>query len=340
MTINCAATLQQSNWPRGTNRRCISTFLFVISLLISSGILFAQDATLESDEVIRINTDLITVPVSVVDAEGRRVAGLQQNEFELRDEGRRVDLSYFAAGTDHVALTFLLDASGSARDHITQQRETALALFSRFGERSRISAIHFREQPRLALPFTADPAKARTAFQFTAERDRRTAIFDAALAAVRNYDAKEWDQTERRIVILISDGLDTASRLRAPAVIDEASKRAVSFYVIHLPLFAPRDGRLVARQPSKGFRDLAEKTGGQFFTVGDARASLDPRAEYDLRPIFRAIAEDLRGQYVLGYYAGDEERGKLRHRFDVRLTPRSRRSLRVRLLREGYTLKQ
>ena len=330
--------LRQPNWPRGTANPHLSIFLLAISLLFSAHTVFAQqDPTPESDEVIHVRTDLVTVPITVTDAGGRRVAGLTQADFELHDEGRLVELSYFAAGTDRVALTFLLDASGSARDQITRQRETALELFSRFGERSRVSSIHFSERPRLALPFTSDPHQARAAFHLAAEPNQRTAIFDAALAAVRNYDVSGWDRTERRIVILISDGLDTASAARAGAVIDEADRRAISFYVIHLPLFAPRDGRLVARQPSKGFRDLAEKTGGRFFTVGDERSALDPSAGYDLQPIFHAIAEDLRGQYVLGYYAGEQERGQLRHRFDVRLTSR-RGNLRVRLLREGYTL--
>ncbi len=340
MSINRAATLRPPNAPRDSRKLFVSIFLLVTSLLVSQCILFAQqEPATQQDEVIRVNTDLITVPVIVSDTKGQHVAGLTRDEFELRDDGRRVELDYFAAGADRVALTFLLDASGSAREIIMHQRETALALFSHFGESSRVSVIQFREQPALALPFTADLRLARAAFQFTAGRDRRTALFDAALAAVRNYNASERNQTERRIVILISDGLDTASAVRAPAVVEEASKRGVSFYVIHLPLFAPRDGRLVARQPSKGFHDLAEKTGGQFFTFGDARTALDPHAEYDLQPIFRAIADDLRGQYILGYYAGQQERTKFQHRFDVRLRSPHKRNLRVRLLREGYVLK-
>jgi hypothetical protein len=106
--------------------------------------------------------------------------------------------------------------------------------------------------------------------------------------------------------------------------------------VIHLPLYAPREGRLAARRPSKGFRELAEKTGGQFFVVGDARSALDPRAEHDLDPIFRAIAEDLQSQYVLGYHAEAAGQEPGPRRVEVRLaSPRDRR-LRVRQLREVY----
>ena len=71
----------------------------------------------------------------------------------------------------------------------------------------------------------------------------------------------------------------TASRTSAEIVIDAALKGRVSFYVIHLPLFEPRDGRLAVRRPSKGFRDLAEKTGGKYFLLGDGKSALAPGAK-------------------------------------------------------------
>ena len=85
---------------------------------------------------------------------------------------------------------------------------------------------------------------------------------------------------------------------------------------------------------------MAEKTGGQFFVVGDARSSLDPRAEHDLGPIFRAIAEDLQSQYVLGYHAGAAGAEPGTHRVEVRLNATQARRLRVRQLRETYEAKR
>ncbi|MBC7930017.1 MAG: VWA domain-containing protein, partial [Rubrivivax sp.] len=230
------------------------TLFFQLGLQTAS----AQDAPEPSpDEVVRVNTDLVTIPVSVTDGRGLRVAGLTLSDFEIRDNGQRVEAVYFAAGAERVALLFLLDASGSTRDIITQQRETALAIFSRFGAKSHIAVMQFREQPELTLPFTTDLRRARPAFQIATLPDRRTAIFDAALASVRAFASAARQPDERRIVVLISDGLDTASATRAAAVINEARAGGISFYVIHIPLFEPGDGRLVARRPSKGFRDLA-----------------------------------------------------------------------------------
>jgi hypothetical protein len=86
--------------------------------------------------------------------------------------------------------------------------------------------------------------------------------------------------------VLISDGLDTRSRTSADSVIEAALEQHVSFYVIHFPLFEPRDGRLEVRRPSKGFKELAEKTGGKYFLVGDAKSALAPKPT-DLTPSSR-----------------------------------------------------
>jgi Ca-activated chloride channel family protein len=329
--------------PRPNKRRRAILFTVLalfLQLLVCQRNAAAQETPTnapDDEEVVRVRTDLVVVPIYVNDGRGRRVSGLTQQDFQVRDNGRPVETVHFAAGAERVALLFLLDASGSTREIVTQQSETALALFSRFGERSRVSVLQFRERPEQTLAFTRDLRAARDAFRIAPLANRRTAIFDAAQAAVRSFRAEAADAAERRIVVLISDGLDTASAARAASVVEEARAAGVSFYVIHVPLYEPRDGQLVARRPSRGFRDLAEKTGGQFFVVGDARSSLDPRAEHDLSPIFRAIAEDLQGQYVLGFSAASTEPGP--HRVEVRLaSPRDRR-LRVRQLRETYESK-
>lgn len=301
----------------------------------------AQTAsTPDADEILRVRTDLVTVPLFVTNGSGHRVSGLTEADFGAQVDGRPLKLEYFAAGTECVALAFALDASGSAREIISRQSEAALRLFSRFGPQSRVAVWHFGTRPQLVSDFTASTERAQAAFNLKAVADERTAIFDAAAAAVRAFERPGGDSPERRILILISDGLDTASRTSAQAVIGEAQQRAVSIYVIHLPLFAPRDGRLQPRSPAKGFRALAEETGGRFFTIGDARTALDARAAVDLNPVFTAIEEDLHGQYVLGFYMDDASRDNRSHRLSITLTAHRNRQLRVRQLRQEYILKK
>ncbi len=278
----------------------------------------AQQAN--DDDVVRVNTDLLLFPIRIRDKKGQAVAGLTDQDVALKDQDQVTTGIYFSPGADRVAMLFALDQSGSLRDVISQQQDAALSLFSRFSDRSSIAVLRFSDKPSLATPFTKDVEAARAAFRFAIERDRRTAIFDAAAEAVHAFDKLPPVRTERRIVVLISDGLDNNSATRADSVIDAALERRVSFYVIHLPLFAPRDGHLAVRPPAKGFRDLAEKTGGKYFLVGDVKSALQPRAP-DLTPIFQAIEDDLKSQYLLGFYIAESSRDNRKHVFSVSLKP-------------------
>jgi len=279
----------------------------------------AQQAD-DDEDVVRVNTDLLLFPVRIRDKKGQAITGLTEQDLALKDQDQVTTGLYFSPGADRVALMFALDQSGSLRQIISQQQEAALALFSRFGERSSVAILRFSDTSSLVAPFTKDLSAARAAFKFSAAPNRQTAIFDAAAGAVTAFADLPPVRSERRIVVLISDGLDTRSRTSADTVINAALERRVSFYVIHLPLFEPRDGRLEVRRPSKGFKDLAEKTGGKYFVVGDAKSALMPR-ENDLTPIFQAIEEDLKSQYLLGFYISESSRDNRKHVFSVSMKP-------------------
>jgi Ca-activated chloride channel family protein len=281
--------------------------------------IFAQQED-DEDEVVRVNTELLLFPIRIRDKKGKPVTGLTEADVALKDQDQVVRSLYFSPGADRVALLFALDQSGSLRDIISQQQDAALSLFSRFSDRSSIAVLRFSNAPLLIQPFTKDVEAARSAFRFRAGRDQRTAIFDAAAKSLEAFDDLPLVRSERRIVVLISDGLDNSSRTSADSVIDAALKARVSFYMIHLPLFEPRDGRLEVRRPSKGFRDLAEKTGGKYFLLGDGKPALAP-GQQDLTPIFQAIEDDLKSQYLLGFYIAESARDNRKHEFSLSLKP-------------------
>jgi Ca-activated chloride channel family protein len=199
-----------------------------------------------------------------------------------------------------------------------------------------VAVIRFGQQAKLLAPFSSETASARAAFSVPLDLSERTAIFDAALVAIQAYAGRSVNSPERRIAILISDGLDTASKTNSGEVVAAANRMNVSFYVIQLPLFTPSEGHLVPRPASRGFRDLAEKTGGRFFVAGNSASALAPSTPVDLSPVFAVIEEDLRSQYVLGFYPGEKSRDGQQHRADVLV---SNRKLRVNQLRRTYTLK-
>ena len=313
--------------------------LLLAALMLALGPLTGIAQEPSPEDVIRVTTDLVTVPTMVVDTKGRRVAGLVQDDFLVRDDERAVRLDHFSNGADRVALVFLLDASGSARDYLAKQREAALALFARFGPGSQLAILRFSDQVKIAVPFTSDIASARSGFEFPAVSGRRTAIFDSVGMAIRLFEHRKNDPTERRIIILTSDGLDTASTTTATRIIDSARADDITLYVMHFPLFAPLDGRLAVRPTAKGFRDLADKTGGRYFMAGDVKSALDPYARYDLAPLFKAIEEDLASQYLLGFYPTAGGSDLHLHRIAVELKKKTR-GYRVKALRESYSLRR
>jgi VWFA-related protein len=325
--------------PRTTGEFTFNLTVALALSIIATAAFSQSEKDQGPEDVVRVRTDLIAVPVIVTDKRGRRVSGLGAEDFRLADDEHAMPLKYFAEGTDRVAMLFALDVSGSAREILSQQHDAALALFGKFGAGSRIAALHFSDVVNLVLPFTSDSAGVARAFNLPAGQSTGTAIFDGAAAAVRSFDGSGGFSSERRIVVLISDGLDTLSSTKPDVVIELAHRRGVSFYVIHFQLFTPRDGVLEARPPAKGFRELAEKTGGRYFKFGNARLALDPNARYDLAPVFQAIEQDLLGQYVLGFYPGEAARDGRLHRVTVNLTTRAPQKLTVVQLRTDYTLK-
>jgi len=303
------------NLPRTALLFVLVCLCFSFSPVIAS----AQD-TPDDDDVVRVNTDLLLFPIRIRDKKGQAVAGLTEQDLTLKDQDKVTKGVYFSPGGDRVAMLFALDQSGSLQQIISQQRDAALALFSRFSGRSSVAVLRFSEKASLTLPFTKDTEAARSAFRFRAGQNSRTAIFDAAAQSLDAFDDLPPVRAERRIVVLISDGLDNQSAIKYDRVISLAIEKRVSFYVIHLPLFEPRDGRLEVRPPAKGFRELAEKTGGKYFLAADRDSALAPKA-IDLTRVFNAIEEDLKSQYLLGFYIAESARDDRQHLFTVSLKP-------------------
>jgi Ca-activated chloride channel homolog len=276
--------------------------------------------TEDDDDVVRVSTDLLMFPIRVRDGKGQAVAGLTEKDLRLEDKDKATSGLYFKSGVDRVALVFALDSSGSIQDVIFQQRDAAIALFDRFSDQSSIAVLQFAETSDLVVPFNRNSSVAAEGFRFHFRHNQGTAIFDAAAKSIATFASLPKVRSERRIVILISDGLDNASSIKPNSVIAQAVEKRISFYVIHLPLLEPRDGRLAVRSPSSGFRDLAEKTGGKYFLIQNVKQVLSS-TPIDLIPIFRAIEEDLKSQYLLGFYISESAKDGRKHTFSLALLP-------------------
>lgn len=302
-----------------SSRGLLALLCLALVCLISpatTSIAHGQEAQ-TGDDVLRINTELLVFPIRVRKKDKQPVATLVENELTLVDRDKVTSGLYLRRGVDRVALVFALDQSGSIQQILSQQRDAAVGLLDRFGTESQIAIIRFTATPTLAVEFGRDISAARSAFNFAAAENERTALFDAADLAVKSFQVLPRVRSERRIVVLISDGLDNASQRKADEVIKSAIRERVSFYVIHIPLFTPSDGRLIVRPPASGFRDLAEKTGGKYYLTRDARSALAPESNVDLSPVFKAIEDDLKSQFLLGFYLSEAANDGRRHDFSL-----------------------
>ena len=302
-------------WCARRKRLSLSVCL-LLCVMLATPLSLGQEPS-DDDEVLRVNTDLLLFPIRIRDKRGQAVTSLTERDLTVKDQDRVIAGLYLLQGIDRVALVFALDQSGSTREIISLQRDAAVALFTRFNERSKVAVIRFAAKPVLVTPFGRDAAVAREAFNFSIASNQHTAIFDAAAAALKAFEELPPVRSERRIVILISDGLDNASTTKPGTIIEAAARKRISFYVIHLPLFEPRDGRLAVRPPSKGFKDLAEKTNGKYFLVESS--PLSSNKTIDLKPTFQAIEDDLKSQYLLGFYLGETANDGRQHRFSLSL---------------------
>lgn len=284
-----------------------------------------------------LRSDLVLIPVTVRDKQGKYVTDLQAEEFKLFDNGKPQPIAFVSSESNAnqlarpLALTLLLDTSRSISAVLHQQRSAVTSLLNRLGERTLVSLISFSQRPEILLEFTTNKTEALNAFFRHQRIGGDTAIFDALSFALKNIEALS-EGERRKIVVIISDGLDTASEVGFRDCIQLAEADGVAVYSILIPIYSPYGDRLVVRRPTKGFVDIAEETGGKFFQVGTVQQALNPSAKLDLGPVFEAIVEDLGHQYYLGFYPPENNPPGF-HRLDVRV---DRKNVKLELRRRGY----
>jgi Ca-activated chloride channel family protein len=317
-----------------------AAFLTVcVLVLLSSN--FAQKKS-PDDDTIKLESQVITVPVMVLDKKKDFITDLKRSDFTIYEDGKPQEIAFFSTElqeliTRPLAVMFLLDASGSTAQTIRQQRAATRAFLDQMSDQQLVSITRFNEKPEIAVDFTTDKKVIAEAVADQEVIGGETAIFDALDFGVDQLSGLEGkDALRRKIIILITDGLDSASRKKYNDVCRKAQEADIAFYVIYLPLYSPgNSGHLEPRPTSNGFTSLAQLTGGQFFTAGDVKTALSVSETIDLAPIFKKIAGELRSQYYIGYYPPNPKDGKY-HRITLKL---ERKDARPRLLRPGYTAK-
>jgi Ca-activated chloride channel family protein len=267
----------------------------------------------DDEDVLRIDTDLVSVDVMVTDEEGRPVRGLNAEQFKLYEDDTERPISFFNVqkrGGDlrPIAVVFALDVSGSMTVEEIQRLRAALQIFSqRLSEYPSLFAVMaFGMEVKTIQGFTNDPQKLDRALErLTREPSGlSTHTYDAVDDAIRLLVRKAPRTRERRLmkraVVVVTDGFPVGDTVEARTVIERANAADVSIYTVTLPSFS-RVMASAERRPLPTPLDvsgLVEKTGGTNIYATDK----------DFATLFRALAEEVTSTYVLAFYPPEENR--------------------------------
>jgi Ca-activated chloride channel family protein len=245
--------------------------------------------------VFKSTVDVVPLTVTVTDARGKYVTNLVETDFAVLEEGVRQSLSFFANELVPIDLALAIDASASMAPQLPIVRKAAGALVDSLRERDRATVVTIRNAVGVALPLTADRPRIDAAVRdLSASGD--TALYDGVYVVLKELERARLAEIRRRVLVLLSDGLDTSSRLSADDMLALARRAGVGIYVIAMPTSSPNRPRhwqdSSVLQAEYVMRALARDTGARSFF---------PQSVGELPAIYREIAHELANQYELAY---------------------------------------
>jgi Ca-activated chloride channel family protein len=273
----------------------------------------------EGEEVVRISSNLVPVPASVVDAQGRAVADLKVEDFELKVDGEVKPIGDLSRAETPVSIALLFDNSASLNATRDFERKAGVS-FIRAVVRpiDRAAVYSISTEPELAHALTNDVrALVRTVENF-GKAEGATALFDTVATAADYLKP----QRTRKVIVIVSDGTDTISDLDFDTTMERLLADDCQVYAVQ-----------TGNSESPNLHDLAGARRLQEFAAQTGGAVYVPHDNAELAEAFRQIATDLSQQYVLSYYPSGELRdGRFR---TFTLNVKTRPNLRVRT-RKGY----
>ncbi len=287
----------------------------------------------DDNEVIKVESNLVPIPASVLDARGQMVGGLKLEDFLLQIDGKNVEIGDFSRSETPVRLALLFDNSSSVTIAREFEKKAAVKFFRRVirPEKDLVALFSVATVARLEQPLTKDVSLLVQAIENFAPPAGATALFDGIVDA-SNYLR---ETQGRRVIIIVSDGDDTISEIentldKVLKILQEANCQV---YVVKTTDFEnyKRTGQ---RTGSANLRQLAAERRMQEIAAQTGGAVYSPIDEDELDLAFNQISAELAQQYVLSYYPENEtdQRGAFR---TISLAVKTRPNLTVRT-RKGY----
>ena len=258
------------------------------------------------NERLRVDVNLVLVPVTVTDPLNRLVTGLDRQDFFLYENNALQKIKSFSAEDAPVSIGIIFDLSGSMTDKINRARNSILEFLHTANPQDEFFVIGFNDRPELITDFTANVDNIESRL-LTVKPGHRTALLDAIYFGLNKMKQAK---NERKALLVVSDGGDNRSRYTESEVRAVVRESDVQIYSIGIfDQYAP------TREEQLGpilLHDVSEETGGQLFRVDDLA---------DMADIATKISAELRNQYVLGYRSDDIKRDGKWRKLKVKLVP-------------------
>ena len=257
---------------------------------------------------IRIDTNLVLVPVSVCNPYNQPVTGLEKEHFKIFDDKVEQTISKFSMDDEPVAVGLVFDVSGSMGDKLRESRQAAAEFFKTANPEDEFFLVEFNDQPKLLAPLGSSVENIQNQLTFSPSKGR-TALLDAVFLAMHEMRKS---QKNRKALLIISDGGDNSSRYTENEVRKLVRESDVMIYAIGVYESPGARSRTPEEQAGPGLlSDLCEQSGGRHF----------PAEIAELPDIAAKIGVELRNRYVLGYIPTDQQHDGRYHPVVVKVIP-------------------
>jgi VWFA-related protein len=266
---------------------------------------------------LRMDVNVVLIPVTVTDPSGTPVTGLSQQQFKVFEDGVEQPLAHLSNQDAPVSVGIVFDASASMDGKLSDAREAIAQLAETTVPGDEFFLVRFSDAPKLVRGFTANPTEIEDSLR-SIRADGWTSLFDAIQLSVHQMKKAH---NPRHALVILSDGADNNSRFTEHEIVELLQESDVMVYAIAI------NGPMVAPASFKVLKKLAQATGGRMYQVNKVAQLPDVVAKISLA---------LRDQYTLAYYPTNTRHdGKYRKVLVKLIQPFDRPSLRASW-RNGY----
>jgi Ca-activated chloride channel family protein len=255
---------------------------------------------------IRVDVNLVLVPMTVTDPMNRLVTGLEKENFTLTDNNIPQKIKTFATQDAPLTIGIVFDLSGSMQGKFIRARKALSEFLRTCNPQDEFFVVGFNDRPAVIVDYTSDVDDVE-ARMVMLKPENRTALIDAVYLGVNKLKTAKY---ERKALLIISDGGDNRSRYTDNELKRAVRESEVQIYSIGIfDMFAPTPEE---QSGPELLRDVSESTGGRVFPVVDLQ---------DLADVAEKISQELRNEYVIGYTPSDTKRDGSWRKLKVRLLP-------------------